>query len=296
VGSGPAGLSFATVAASRGHHVTLFEKDDTIGGQLNMARQVPGKEEFNETLRYFKKQLELAGVELRLNREAKPEQLAAEGYDAVILASGVTPRKPEIPGIDHASVLSYVDVLRHKKTVGKRVAIVGAGGIGFDVAEYVTHPAGVAASLDREAYLSEWGVDMTYQFPGGLAQGRPAVHTSGRLVYLLQRKASKMGETLGKTTGWIHRATLKQRGVTMINGVAYDRIDDAGLHITLKEKREVLAVDTVIICAGQEPLRVLKEELENRGMATYLIGGADLAAELDAKRAIDQGARLAARI
>jgi 2,4-dienoyl-CoA reductase (NADPH2) len=296
VGSGPAGLSFATVAASRGHNVTLFEKDDTIGGQLNMARQVPGKEEFNETLRYFKKQLEIAGAELRLNREAKPDQLVAEGYDAVVLASGVIPRKPEIPGIDHASVLSYVDVLRYNKTVGKRVAIVGAGGIGFDVAEYVTHPAGVATSLDRGAYMNEWGVDMSYQFPGGLAQGRPEVHSSGRQVYLLQRKPSKMGETLGKTTGWIHRSTLKQRNVTMINGVAYDLIDDAGLHITLRGAREVLAVDTVIICAGQEPLRDLKEELNNRGMATYLIGGADLAVELDAKRAIDQGARLAAEI
>ena len=296
VGSGPAGLSFAIVAASRGHDVTLFEKSDAIGGQLNLANQVPGKEEFNETLRYYKKQLELTGVHLRLNLNATAKQLIAEGYEAVILASGVVPRKPEIPGIDHNCVLSYVDVLRHKKKVGQRVAIVGAGGIGFDVAEYITHPAAVATSLDRKAFLNEWGVDMGYHFPGGLAQSRPAVPSSGRQVYLLQRKPTKMGETLGKTTGWIHRTTLKQRQVIMINGVTYDKIDDAGLHITFKGAREVLAVDTVIICAGQEPLRDLKDELENRGMSTHLIGGADLAVELDAKRAIDQGARLAAEI
>jgi len=296
VGSGPAGLSFATVAASRGHAVSLFEKSDTIGGQLNMANQIPGKEEFNETMRYYKKQLELSGVDLRLDTKATTAQLIAEGYDAVILASGVIPRKPEISGIDHPIVLSYVDVLRRKIAVGKRAAIVGAGGIGFDVAAYITHPAGVSTSLDREAFLKEWGVDMGYHFPGGLTPSRPPVPSSGRQVYLLQRKPTKMGETLGKTTGWIHRITLKQRNVTMINGVTYDKIDDAGLHITLKGAREVLAVDTVIICAGQEPLRDLKDELENQGMPIHLIGGADLAVELDAKRAIDQGARLAAEI
>jgi 2,4-dienoyl-CoA reductase (NADPH2) len=296
VGSGPAGLSFATVAASRGHTVTLFEKSDTIGGQLNMANQIPGKEEFNETMRYYKKQLELSGVDLRLNTKATTARLLAEGYDAVILASGVIPRKPKISGIDHPCVLSYVDVLRRKRAVGKRAAIVGAGGIGFDVAEYITHPAGVSTSLDRKAFLKEWGIDMGYHFPGGLAPSRPPVPSSGRQVYLLQRKPGKMGDTLGKTTGWIHRITLKQRNVTMINGVTYDKIDDAGLHITLKGAREVLAIDTVIICAGQEPLRDLKDELENSGMPIHLIGGADLAVELDAKRAIDQGARLAAKI
>ncbi len=296
VGTGPAGLSFAIVAASRGHDVTLFEKSDAIGGQLNLANQIPGKEEFNETLRYYITQLELTGVRLRLNLKATAQQLMAEGYEAVILASGVMPRKPEIPGIDHSSVLSYVDVLRHKKKVGQRVAIVGAGGIGFDVAEYITHPTGVSTSLDRKAFLNEWGVDMDYHFPGGLAQKRPAVPSSGRQVYLLQRKPNKMGETLGKTTGWIHRSTLKQRQVIMLNGVTYDKIDDAGLHITLRGAREVLSVDTVIICAGQEPLRDLKDELENRGMPVHLIGGADRAVELDAKRAIDQGARLAAEI
>jgi len=296
VGSGPAGLSFATVAASRGHDVTLFEQSAAIGGQLNLANQIPGKEEFNETLRYYKKQLELTGVHLRLNLKATAAQLIAEGYDAVILASGVIPRIPDIPGIDHPSVLSYVDVLRHKKEVGKRVAIVGAGGIGFDVAEYITHPAGVAASLDRKAFLNEWGVDMSYHLPGGLAPSRPPVPSSGRQVYLLQRKPAKMGETLGKTTGWIHRITLKQRNVAMINGVAYEKIDDAGLHITLKGTREVFAVDTIIICAGQEPLRDLKDSLEPAGMPLHLIGGAELAVELDAKRAIEQGARLAAKI
>jgi len=296
VGSGPAGLSFATVAASRGHAVTLFEQKDTIGGQMNMANQIPGKEEFNETIRYFKKQLELTGVRVRLHTKATADLLMAEGYDAVILASGVVPRRPEIDGIDHPKVLSYVDVLLHKKAVGERVAIVGAGGIGFDVAAYITHPAGVSTSLDRAAFLKEWGVDPEYNLPGGLARSRPPVPSSGRRVYLLQRKSSKIGETLGKTTGWIHRVTLKQRNVVMINGVAYHKIDDAGLHITLKGGPEVLAVDTVIICAGQEPLRDLKDSLDGGGMPLHLIGGADLAVELDAKRAIDQGARLAAKI
>jgi 2,4-dienoyl-CoA reductase (NADPH2) len=296
VGSGPAGLSFSTIAALRGHDVTLFEQKDTIGGQMNMANQIPGKEEFNETIRYFRKQLELTGVRVRLNKKATAADLVSEGYDAVILASGVVPRRPEIAGIDHPKVLSYVDVLLHKKAVGERVAIVGAGGIGFDVAEYITHPAGVSTSLDREAFLKEWGVDRDYNLPGGLAKSRPPVPSSGRRVYLLQRKPAKMGETLGKTTGWIHRVTLKQRNVVMINNVTYDKIDDAGLHITLKGAPEVLEVDTVIICAGQESLRELKDSLKSEGMPLHLIGGAELAVELDAKRAIDQGARLAAEI
>jgi 2,4-dienoyl-CoA reductase (NADPH2) len=296
VGSGPAGLSFSTIAALRGHDVTLFEQKDTIGGQMNMANQIPGKEEFNETIRYFRKQLELTGVRVRLNKKATAADLVSEGYDAVILASGVVPRRPEIAGIDHPKVLSYVDVLLHKKAVGEQVAIVGAGGIGFDVAEYITHPAGVSTSLDREAFLKEWGVDRDYNLPAGLAKSRPPVPSSGRRVYLLQRKPAKMGETLGKTTGWIHRVTLKQRNVVMINNVTYDKIDDAGLHITLKGAPEVLEVDTVIICAGQESLRELKDSLKSEGMPLHLIGGAELAVELDAKRAIDQGARLAARI
>jgi len=295
VGAGPAGLSCSTVAAERGHAVTLFEQNNTIGGQFNMANQIPGKEEFNETLRYYEKQLTLTGVETRLSLKATAAQLLNEKYDEVILATGVRPRKPEIEGIDAPNVLSYVDVLLHKKPVGKRVAIVGAGGIGFDVAMFVTQQH-AATSLDLDEFLREWGVDKRYQNPGGLASGRPQPPDPEREVYLLQRKPNKIGETLGKTTGWIHRVTLKQRKVKMINGVAYNRIDDRGLHISLKDTPKVLEVDTVIICAGQEPLRDLKEELETEGMPVHLIGGADLAVELDAKRAIDQGARLAAKI
>jgi 2,4-dienoyl-CoA reductase (NADPH2) len=296
VGSGPAGLSFAVVAAMRGHDITLFEQNDKIGGQLNMANQIPGKEEFNETLRYYKRQLELTGVRVRLNSRARAADLAAENFEMVILASGVTPRKPKITGIDNPNVLNYIDVLLHKKEVGKHVAVIGAGGIGFDVAQYITHPAGISTSLDVDQFLKEWGVDKEYRMPGGLKKKRPQVPSSGRQVYLLQRKSDKMGATLGKTTGWIHRITLKQRNVVMINGVIYNRIDSDGLHITLRGEPRCLAVDTVIICAGQEPLRDLKEKLENAGMPIRLIGGADLAAELDAKRAIDQGARLAAKI
>jgi 2,4-dienoyl-CoA reductase (NADPH2) len=295
VGAGPAGLSFATVAALRGHKVTLFEQNPIIGGQFNMANQIPGKEEFNETLRYYKKQLDLTGVETRLKTKAKTEQLLGEKFDEVILATGVTPRTPNIEGIDHPKVLSYVDVLLHKKVVGRRVAIIGAGGIGFDVAQYITRQE-VSTSLDLDAFLKEWGVDKEYRHPGGLLPNRPQIPAAVRDVYLLQRKPSKIGETLGKTTGWIHRVNLKQRKVIMINGVNYNRINDRGLHITIKDAPKVLEVDTVIICAGQEPLRDLKEELKNARMPVHLIGGADLAVELDAKRAIDQGARLAARL
>lgn len=295
VGAGPAGLSCSIVAAERGHAVTLFEQNDTIGGQFNMANQIPGKEEFNETLRYYDKQLALTGVETRLSLKATAAQLLNEKYDEVILATGVRPRKPKIDGIDAPNVLSYVDVLLHKKPVGKRVAIVGAGGIGFDVAMFVTQQH-TATSLDLDEFLREWGVDKSYQNPGGLASERLQPPDPEREVYLLQRKPNKIGETLGKTTGWIHRVTLKQRNVRMINGVAYNRIDDRGLHITLKDTSKLLEVDTVIICAGQEPLRDLKEELETEGMPVHLIGGADIAVELDAKRAIDQGARLAAKM
>ncbi len=295
VGAGPAGLSCATVAAGRGHEVTLFERDNRIGGQFNMANQIPGKEEFNETLRYYEKQIRLAGIKTRFNFNAAASDLLQKNFDEVVLATGVTPRKPDIEGINGPNVLSYVDVLLHKKPVGRRIAIIGAGGIGFDVAMYVTqhHPS---TSLDRDAFLKEWGVDFDYNQPGGLLPTRPAKASAERQVYLLQRKTSKIGETLGKTTGWIHRVTLKQRNVTMINGIAYRRIDDRGLHITLKNEPTLLEVDTVIICAGQEPLRDLKDELENAGMPVHLIGGADVAAELDAKRAIDQGARVAAEI
>ena len=228
VGSGPAGLSFSAIAASRGHHVTLFEQSDSLGGQLNIANQIPGKEEFNETIRYFKAQLELHGVNTCLNTAATANKLHAEGYEAVVLATGVTPRKPAIEGIDHPCVSSYLDVLLHKKEVGDRVAIIGAGGIGFDVAVFITHGE-IATSLDKDAYLREWGVDKNYELPGGLSATGFQPHSSGRKVYLLQRKNSKIGETLGKTTGWIHRLGLKRRNVVMINGVTYNKIDDHGL-------------------------------------------------------------------
>jgi 2,4-dienoyl-CoA reductase (NADPH2) len=260
-----------------------------------MANQIPGKEEFNETLRYYEKQLVLTGVETRLNSKASAKNLLEEKFDEVILATGVTPRKPDIEGIDRPNVLTYVDVLLQKKPVGRRVALVGAGGIGFDVAQYITQQ-NLSTSLERNAFLKEWGVDKDYEHPGGLTPTRPQRPATEREVYLLQRKTSKIGESLGKTTGWIHRITLKQRNVAMINGVTYTRIDDRGLHITLKDAPKVLEVDTVVICAGQEPLRDLQDGLESEGISVHLIGGAELAVELDAKRAIEQGARLAAKI
>ena len=295
VGSGPAGLSFAAVAALRGHTVTLFEQNDKIGGQLNIANQIPGKEEFNETLRYFKTHLKINGVKVCVNSKATAQKLSEEGYDEVILATGVKPRKPNIEGIDHPKVLTYIDVLLHKKDIGKRVAIIGAGGIGFDVAEYITHGE-IQTSQDKDVFLKVWGVDKDYQMPGGLSADGFQPHSSGRQVYLLQRKTSKIGNTLGKTTGWIHRLTLKMRKVVMINGVTYNKIDDQGLHITVKEKNKLLKVDTIIICAGQESLRDLQRPLKSRGMSVHLIGGADKAVELDAKRAVNQGTRLAAII
>jgi 2,4-dienoyl-CoA reductase (NADPH2) len=295
VGSGPAGLSFSAIAAARGHQVTLFEKSDNVGGQLNIANQIPGKEEFNETIRYFKKQLELNGVNTCLNTAATAKKLLDEGYQEVVLATGVTPRKPEIQGIDHPCVLSYLDVLLHKKEVGERVAIIGAGGIGFDVAIFITHGES-NTSLDGDAYLEEWGVDKDYQWPGGLSAAGFTPQSSGRKVYLLQRKSSKIGATLGKTTGWIHRLALNMRDVVMINGVTYNRIDDKGLHITVRDEERLLEVDTVIVCAGQESLRDLQKELEPTGIPVHLIGGADKAVELDAKRAIEQAAGLAATI
>ena len=295
VGAGPAGLSFSTLAARRGHEVTLFEQSPVIGGQFNMALRIPGKEEFYETLRYYRKQIEVSGVHLRLNSKASIETLLQEDFDEVVLATGVTPRKPDIEGIDHPKVLNYVDILLHQKAFGQCVAIVGAGGIGFDVAQYVTQPT-VRTSLDRDAFLSEWGVDKQYRLPGGLAAKLPRISASEHRVYLLQRKHTKMGESLGKTTGWIHRLTLKQRKVAMINGVTYRKIDEKGLHITLRDQPQILAVDNVIVCAGQESLRDLKSGLEAADRTVHLIGGADRAVELDAKRAIDQGARLAAKI
>lgn len=293
VGAGPAGLAFAVSAAERGHDVTLFDAAPEIGGQLNVARRVPGKEEFDETLRYFRTQLELHGVDVQLNTRATADDLAKAAYDEVVVATGVSPRTPEIPGVDHPSVVGYLDVLRDNVHVGERVAIIGAGGIGFDVAEFLTD-GGEKASLDPATYFRQWGVDMDYKDRGGLA--KPERPTPPRSVHLLQRKTSKVGQGLGKTTGWIHRTELRHRGVTMVAGAAYDLIDDAGLHITVDGHSTVIPVDTVVLCSGQDPRRDLYEELVAAGVDAHLIGGADVAAELDAKRAIKQGTELAAAL
>ncbi len=293
VGAGPAGLAFAVTAAERGHAVTLFEAAAEIGGQFNLAKQIPGKEEFHETIRYFNRQIQLRGIELRLNTRATAESLAAEDFTEVVLATGVTPRIPGLDGVDHPSVLSYVEVLREKKPVGARVAILGAGGIGFDVAEYIT-AHGTSATLVPEKFYREWGIDTSYAGSGGITDPEP--QRPDRRVSLFQRKDTKVGAGLGKTTGWIHRATLKAKGVQMVPGVEYRKIDDAGLHLRVNGTDTVLAVDTVILCTGQDPRRELQAALEAAGAVVHLIGGADVAAELDAKRAIDQGTRLAAAI
>jgi 2,4-dienoyl-CoA reductase (NADPH2) len=292
IGAGPAGLSFATTAAQRGHEVTLYDSANETGGQFNIAKQVPGKEEFFETIRYFNKQIELTGVNLQLNKRVTAQELDNGGFDEVILATGIVPRTPEIEGVDHPKVLNYLDVLKHKKTVGKKVAVIGAGGIGFDVSEYLSHE-GEATSQNIEAFMKEWGVDMTFQARGGIEGITAETPKSPREVYLLQRKSSKVGNKLGKTTGWIHRTGLKNKGVNMIPGCSYQKIDDQGIHITFGGKSEILDVDNVIICAGQDPQRELIDGLRT---PHHLIGGADIAAELDAKRAIDQGVRLAAQI
>ncbi len=291
VGAGPAGLSLATLAAGRGHRVTLFESAADIGGQFNIAKKVPGKEEFYETLRYYRKQLTLTGVDLRCQHRVTAAELLAGGFDEIVLATGVTPRTPAIEGIDHAKVLSYLDVLRDGQPVGARVAIIGAGGIGFDVAEFLCQH-GDSASRQPAKFFAEWGIDPDYAGRGGLKPAQLA--TPPRQIFLLQRKASKVGDGLGKTTGWIHRTALKNRQVAMLAGVTYRKIDDAGLHISIGGTEQLLPVDNVILCAGQEPLRELEHELRQAGRSVHLIGGADVAAELDAKRAIKQGAELAA--
>jgi len=292
IGAGPAGISFATEAAERGHSVTLFDSADNIGGQFNIAKQVPGKEEFFETIRYFEKKIETTGVSTVLGKRVSSSDLNNGDFDEVIIATGIRPRLPEIEGIGHAKVMTYLDVLKHKQPVGKKVAVIGAGGIGFDVSEYLSHE-GEATSQNIEAFMKEWGVDMTMQARGGIEGVEAHVPKSPREIYLLQRKKSKVGAKLGKTTGWIHRAGLTNKGVNMIPGCSYDKIDDQGLHITVGDSQQVLDVDNVIICAGQDPLRELVEGLDK---PYHLIGGADVAAELDAKRAIDQGIRLAATI
>ncbi|MFG3694130.1 FAD-dependent oxidoreductase [Stutzerimonas stutzeri] len=296
VGAGPAGLSAATVAAERGHQVTLFDSASEIGGQFNVAKRVPGKEEFYETLRYFGSKLESTGVDVRLNTRVDAKDLLAGGYDEIILATGIAPRTPEIPGIEHPMVIGYLDAILQRKPVGQRVAVIGAGGIGFDVSEFITHQ-GESTSLDREAFWKEWGIDLGLEARGGIAGIQPAPHAPARQVYLLQRKKSKVGNGLGKTTGWIHRTGLKNKQVQMISAVDYLKVDDQGLHIRVAEgEPQVLPVDTVIVCAGQDPLRELQAELEAAGASVHLIGGADVAAELDAKRAINQGSRLAAEL
>lgn len=308
VGAGPAGLSCATVAAERGHDVTMFEASHHIGGQFNLAKAIPGKEEFGETLRYFRRMMELHGVRLLLNTRASVELLLEGKFDEIVLATGVVPRKPGIPGIDHPKVVSYVDVLTNRTKVGERVALVGAGGIGHDVAAFLLHDtsaehvgddhsdanAAAADSAETQKFMSYWGIDGSLQAPGGLLPRR--IPPPRRQLYLLQRKTEKVGAGLGKTTGWIHRAILKDNAVESINGCSYERICDEGMEISVGGKKRLLAVDTVVICAGQEPLRDLEAGLKAKNASVWCIGGAEVAAELDAKRAIDQGSRLAARL
>ncbi|MGB3725573.1 MAG: NADPH-dependent 2,4-dienoyl-CoA reductase [Glaciecola sp.] len=292
VGAGPAGLAFATYAAERGHTVHLYDKASEIGGQFNYAKQIPGKEEFYETLRYYAKRIEVTGVKLHLNTPVDAALLTGQDYDDVILATGITPRALSIEGANHPKVMSYLEVLRDKKPVGQKVAVIGAGGIGFDVAEYLVEQAHLTTHLDD--WLAHWGIDKQYQQPGALTQKQAPTHH--RDVYLLQRKTTKVGKGLGKTTGWIHRSSLVNHNVQMMNGVSYEKVDDDGLHILIGDKPKVLDVDHIIVCAGQEPLRELQQSMQEAGLRTHIIGGADVASELDAKRAIRQGAELAASI
>ena len=290
VGAGPAGLAASITAAERGHTVTLFEAASEIGGQFNMAKTIPGKEEFHETIRYFNRKIELTGVNLKLNTRVDADMLTSGDFNEIILATGVHPRQIALEGIKHPKALSYIDVLRGGVEVGERVAIIGAGGIGFDVAEYLCHQ-GPSTAMNRDAFMKEWGVDTHFEKRGGLST---AEHPNpARQITLCQRKPGKLGAGLGKTTGWIHRSTLKQFGVQMLGGCSYTRIDDQGLHLTVNGEAQVLEVDHVVICAGQVPARDLAQTLETKGQAFHLIGGADVAAELDAKRAIQQGTRLA---
>lgn len=293
VGAGPAGLAFATTAAQRGHHVTLFDADNQIGGQFNIAKQIPGKEEFHETLRYFKRLLIIHNIQQRLGQRVEAADLSK--FDEVILATGIVPRHLDLPGSDMPHVLSYTQVLRDKLPVGKRVAIIGAGGIGFDTAEYLSQ-FGQSTSLNSTAFAEEWGIDLQLKQRGGLTKDGMHPTHSPRKIYLLQRKTSKVGEGLGKTTGWIHRVSLQKRGVIMINGAQYHHIDEHGLHLIRDGQIECLPVDNVIICAGQESQQALLAPLQNMGKTVHLIGGADVARELDARRAIDQGTRLALMI
>ena len=291
VGAGPAGLACATVAAERGHQVTLFDAASEIGGQFNVAKRIPGKEEFHETLRYFRHRLADTGVDLRLDTRADAATLA--GFDEVVVATGISPRKVDFPGADHPMVVNYLDVVLGRVTAADKVAIIGAGGIGFDVGEFLVHE-GPSTASDPARWMAEWGVDARFESRGALT--RPQPEAPARKVWLLQRSPGKPGARLGKTTGWIHRATLKAKGVQMLGGVEYLGVDDSGLRIRIDGQEQLLAVGTVVICAGQEPQRALASELQAQGRTVHIIGGADVAAELDAKRAIDQGSRLAASL
>ena len=295
VGAGPAGLAFATVAAQRGHQVSLFEAGAEIGGQFNLAKRIPGKEEFYETLRYYRRMIDLHRIQLRLNTVASAAQLQTEGFDEVVVATGITPRVPALPGIAHPMVMPYIDAILGRRPMGRRVAILGAGGIGFDVAELVTH-AGVSGAVDIDVFAREWGIDFQNHPRGGVTGVQPQVHKADREVWLMQRKAESLGRNLGRTTGWTHRLVLGRRGVYMVAGVDYQRIDDAGLHVLVNGEPRLYAVDTVIVCAGQVSQRGLFDDLQALGVPARLVGGAFEAGELDAKRAIDQASRLAAEV
>ena len=295
VGAGPAGLAFATVAAQRGHRVTLIDAGAEIGGQFNLAKRIPGKEEFYETLRYYRRMIDKHGITLRLNTRADAAALKAEGFEEVVIATGIQPRQPALPGIDHPKVVSYIDVILGKKPVGRRVAIMGAGGIGFDVAELVSHE-GTSGAVDIDVFAREWGIDFQHHPRGGVTGVVPQVAKADREVTLMQRKADALGRNLGRTTGWTHGMVLNRRGVQMVGGVDYLKIDDAGLHTLVNGEPRLFEVDTVIVCAGQTPLRTLYDELQAAGVNARLVGGAYEAAELDAKRAIDQASRMAAEV
>ncbi|MEO8670158.1 MAG: NADPH-dependent 2,4-dienoyl-CoA reductase [Tahibacter sp.] len=293
IGAGPAGLACATTLAERGHSVVLFDRANEIGGQFNLAKRIPGKEEFHETLRYFSVRLAMTGVDVRLGVDVDVALLTKEHFDDVVFATGVTPRRPSISGVESEHVMSYLDVLSGARTVGRRVALIGAGGIGFDVAEFLTQEA-PSPTTDIARWSDEWGVDMQYAARGALK--KPAPEPSERQVWLLQRTAGKVGERLNKTTGWVHRSALKAKGVVMLADLSYTRIDEQGLHLLRNNEPQLLAVDSIVICAGQTPNRACHDEVRALGVRTHLIGGADVAAELDAKRAIAQGTKLAASL